>query len=230
MARSRFACAGAIAFILLFSAFVSAQQQYVGRYDAFGSFSYLTTSSLNLNQRGYNSEFGYNVRRWVAFGGDFSVFTGRTNLLPTELSPTVQAKLAPLAPLLPPGYKLYVPINSTTYTYSLGPQINIRKLKPIMFFIRPALGAMHQAVIARPSDPIQSGVVASLVPGGRKSDTVPFYGVGGGFDARVSDHFAIRVGVDFVHTSLFESLLKQSQNSVRISVGPAIRWGSNVAK
>src|SRR5438270_13795653 len=108
MARFRFACAGAIAFIFLFTAFVSAQQQpYVGRYDAFGGVSYLTTPSLNLNQRGFNGEFGLNVRRWVAFGGDFSVLTGRTNLLPTELSPAVAARLAPLAPLFPPGYKLF---------------------------------------------------------------------------------------------------------------------------
>ncbi len=205
-------------------------QQYVGRYDVFHSFSYFASPNINLYQRGYNTEFGVNVRRWVALGGDFSVVKGNTSLVPNELSPALTRQLSPLLSTLPAGYKLYVPFGSTTYTFSAGPQINIRKFKPVMFFVRPALGAMHQSVTTRPIDSVQRLVVGNVVPSGKKSDTVPFYGVGWGCDIRVHDNFAIRVGFDYVHTNLFESLLKEGQNTLRVSIGPTFRWGPNVAK
>ncbi len=221
-----------IFFGLLLTTTLSGQsdQQYVGRYDAFGGFSYFATPNLNLYQRGFNGEFGVNVRRWVALGGDFSVVTGTSSLVPKELNQATLAKLAPLQPLLPPGYNLYVPFDSTTYTYSAGPQINIRKWKPVMFFVRPALGAMHQVVKAKPVDPIQQAIVSGLVPGGKKTDTVVFYGFGWGWDIRFSDRFAMRFGFDYVHTNLMDGLLKEGQNTIRMSVGPTVRWGKNVEK
>ena len=225
----------AVVSVIIFSlsAIASAQQtsqQYVGRYDAFAGFSYFATPTINLYQRGFNGEFGVNVRRWVALGGDFAVVQGRSSLVPNELNSKVGAQLGPVLAILPQGYNLYVPFDSTTYTYSAGPQINIRKWKPVMFFVRPALGAMHQVVTARPIDGIQTAVVGSLVPGGVKRDTVPFYGVGWGWDVRMSDHFAVRFGFDYVHTKLFENMLKKGQNTIRISVGPTVRWGKNVER
>ena len=222
-----------LVFILALSVLASAQQssqQYVGRYDAFGGFSYFATPNINLYQRGFNGEFGVNVRRWVALGGDFAVVQGRSSLVPNELNSTLIAQLTPVLSHLPPGYNLYVPFDSTTYTYSVGPQINIRKWKPVMFFVRPALGAMHQVVTPRPIDPIQTAVVGAVVPSGVKRDTVPFYGFGWGWDIRFSDHFAMRFGFDYVHTNLFDGLLKKGQNTIRMSVGPAVRWGKNVEK
>ena len=222
-----------IAVIILLTVPALAQQpsqQYVGRYDAFTGFSYFATPNINLYQRGFNGEFGVNVRRWVAFGGDFAVVEGRSSLVPNELKSSLVSQLAPVLATLPPGYNLYVPFNSTTYTYSAGPQINIRKWKKVMFFVRPALGAMHQVVTPRPIDGIQTAIVGALVPSGVKKDTVPFYGVGWGWDLRVSDRFALRFGFDYVHTNLCDDILKKGQNTIRMSVGPTFRWGENVEK
>ncbi len=204
-----------------------AQQQYVSRYDVFTGFSYFPTLSLNLYQRGFNATAGVNARRWVALGGDFSVFTGGSSLTPGQLSPSQQARLAPFLPLLPPGYVISVPYNVKTYTYAAGPQLICRRLKSVSFFVRPALGAIHQSVRAKPRDAIQTSIVAAVLPNG-DSDTVAFYGVGGGFDTRTSEHFGLRVAADFVHMGLFKGFLKEPQNAVRLSVGPTFRFGRNV--
>jgi hypothetical protein len=203
-----------------------AQQDYVSRYDAFTGFSYLASPKLNLAQRGFNGEYGVNVTRWLALGGDYSIFTGHSSLFPSELAPTIQVQLGNL--VLPPGYVLSVPFDATTSTYSAGPQINFRKFKPVTIFVRPALGVLHEHVTARPADPIQTAVVAALVPGGSKSDTTIFYGAGVGFDWNATRHVGIRVAADFVHVNLFDGFLKEPRNSVRVSIGPTWRWGRNV--
>ncbi len=209
-------------------------QPYVGRFDAFTGFSYMASPDFNLYQRGFNGEFGVNVTRWLALGGDFSVLDGNTSLFPNELKPSLQtelgAELGQLAQLgaIPPGYVLYVPFNAKTYTYASGPQINFRQLKAVTFFVRPDLGGIHETATLHPQDQIQTLVVGALAPGGKKNDTTYFYGVGGGFDVNASKHVALRVTVDYVHTFLFDDLLKDSRNTVRLSVGPTFRFGKNV--
>jgi hypothetical protein len=214
--------------LLLVPTLSFAQQDYVGRYDAFTGFSYLASPKMNLYQRGFNGEFGVNVTRWLALGGDYSILNGGSSILPRELDPSIQAKLAGFAPLFPAGYSLYVPFDATTQTFSAGPQVNFRHWKLVTIFVRPALGAIHESVAPKPADPIQTAVVGALVPSGHKYDTTYFYGVGGGFDVNATKHVGLRVGVDFVHTFLFEGFLGSSRNSVRISVGPTFRFGGNV--
>lgn len=222
-----------LCFVLLFSLGAFAQQSYVPRYDAFTGFSYLHSPKINLAGRGFNGELGVNVRRWLALGGDFSVFGGHTSLFPNELTPQLQQQLlgmlSQLPPgTIPPGYVLRVPIDTATYTYSAGPQVNFRHFEKVTIFVRPALGAMHEAVTARPEDPIQTAIVSALTTNGKKSDTVVFYGVGGGFDINATKHVGLRLGLDFVHTNLFEGFLAEGRNSVRMSIGPTWRWGKNV--
>src|ERR1700759_2962898 len=65
-------------FVFLSGVSAFSQQDYVARYDAFGSYSFLSTSKLNLFERGFNGQFGVNVRRWLAIGGDFSTFDGHS--------------------------------------------------------------------------------------------------------------------------------------------------------
>jgi hypothetical protein len=207
------------------------QQAYVGRFDAFGGYSVFTSPKLNLTERGFNGQAGVNVFRWLAIGFDFSVFDGHSSLQATELNPKLQAQLAPLFATLPPGTVVAVPFDATTYTYSAGPQINFRHWKPVTLFVRPALGALHERVTARPNSALTTGLVNTLIgPSGEVSDTVVFYGFGGGIDFNVSKHFAIRTAADFVHLNVFESLLNGGRNSVRVSIGPAFRFGGNVEK
>lgn len=241
MARHR-STAGALSLLLIFAVVLilmpgTAQaqqaQEYVGRFDAFTGFSYMASPDFNLYERGFNGEFGVNVTRWLALGGDFSVFDGHSSILPNELTPQLQAELATdLGAFggLPPGYTLFVPFSATTYTYAAGPQINFRQLKWITIFVRPDLGAIHEVATLNPNagDPIQTAVVAALAPTRSKTDTEVFYGVGGGFDFNASKHVALRVSVDYVHTDLFPNLLNSSRNTVRISVGPTFRFGKNV--
>lgn len=212
---------------LLFCVGASAQTPKVSRFDAFGGFSYLAAPKMNLYQRGFNGQTGVNLNRWLALGFDYSVFTGSSVLSPSELTDEHQAELAPYAPMLPPGFA--VPFDAKTSTYTAGPQVSIRKWKPVTFFLRPAVGILHETVTARPKDAISTAIVVGLVgPTQKKSDTTLFYGVGGGFDLNLSDRIAWRMAADFVHVNLFDTVLREGRNCVRLSVGPTFRWGRNV--
>ncbi len=215
----------ALAALFLCSAAV-AQQDYVPRYDLFLGYSYFDSPKLNLVERGFNGEFGVNVNRWLALGVDYSYLTGHSAITPSELNPAVQARLAPVLPLLGPNPQ--VPFDSITYTFTAGPQINFRQLKWFTFFVRPAIGGLHERATLKPNSPILALVVSQLAPSGKVSDLEPFYGAGGGFDFNASKHLGIRVGVDVVHTKLFKDLLEGGRNSVRVSIGPTIRFGKNV--
>lgn len=211
--------------VIVLTCGAAAQQNYVARYDAFAGYSYLATSNMNLAQRGRNAEFGVNVNRWLAIGGDYSIFNGHSTLVPADLTDALQSQLGAL---VPPGTPVSVPYEAVTQTFSAGPQVNIRRWRPVTFFVRPALGILHEKVTAKPQNALSTAIVAALVPAGKKSDTVLFYGVGGGLDLNVSKHVAIRMAADFVHTNLFDGFLREGRNSVRMSVGPTLRWGRNV--
>src|SRR5512147_2915495 len=169
--------------ILFLPSLVYSQQAYVGRFDGFGSYSVFSSPRLNLTARGFNGEFGVNVTRWLAMGFDMSVFDGHTSLTTKQMNPDITKQLAPLLSTLPAGTSIGVPYNARIYTYSAGPQINIRKLKLVTFFIRPALGALHADVTARPNNAISTLLVNNLLGSDPKAkDTVVFYGFGGGID------------------------------------------------
>lgn len=209
--------------VLVVSTLAFGQENYVNRYDVFTGFSYLQTSTLNLNQRGFNGSAGVNVNRWLGLGGDFSVFTGSTGLS------VLDTKLAPLFTPFVPARVLAgvtVPIDTTTYTFAAGPQLNLRKVQKVTFFVRPGLGVFHESVGVNLT---VLGPLASLlasVPGlsSKMSDTSFFYGGGGGLDINASRHVGLRLSADFVRAHLFSSLLPV-QNNLRLSIGPTWKWG-----
>jgi opacity protein-like surface antigen len=195
-----------------------AQQEYVPRYDLFTGYSHLTSPSVSLQQNGFNGSFGGNLLRWLAVGADFSVFQGNGSI---ELAKTNVAPL--LAPHLG-GRNPSIPFSATTDTFAAGPQFEFRKYKWFTLFARPGLGALHES--ASLQIPPALAPLAPLVPGlaPNLTNTVVFYGVGGGLDYNLSRHVAVRFSADFVHTHLFANLL-EPRNAVRISVGPTWRWG-----
>lgn len=205
------------------------QQTDIRQFAAFGAYSYLNTSSLNLTQRGFDGDLGLNYRPWLTFGSDFSYFNGHSSLLPGNLNLATQAKLLSLpAPLLA-SVAGGVPYNSSTYTYEAGPQINYRRLKKVTLFVRPALGILHANFVAKPSNPIATAVVGGLLGGGTsKSDTVMFYGFGGGATWEITPNFGLRIAADLARYDFFSGLLDGSRNSFRISVGTKFGFGKNI--
>jgi hypothetical protein len=202
-----------------------AQQDYVPRYEAFAGFSYLNSPKLNLAERGFNGSFGVNVNHWFTLGGDFSVFTGHSDIFPQDLKTSIQLQLAAV---VPPGTLVFLPFDSTTYTFAAGPQFALRKLKWVTLFARPGFGGLHETATLKPNTPLTAFLVSQLAPSGKKSDLEPFYGVGGGFEINASKHVGVQATFDFVHVNLFDDLLNSSRNSLRISVGPTFRFGPNV--
>ncbi|HEY6305904.1 MAG TPA: outer membrane beta-barrel protein [Candidatus Angelobacter sp.] len=213
--------------VLLISTVALAQpeQEYVSRYTAFAGYSYLNSPKLNLAERGFNVEFGVNVTRWLALGADYSYFTGHSDIFAQDLTPAIQLQLSHV---VPPGVLVFLPFDSTTYTFTAGPQFNYRGAKWATFFARPALGGLHETANLKPNTPLTTLLVAQLVPSGSKSDLEVFYGFGGGFELIPTKHFGLQFAADFVHVNLFQGFLGSGRNSLRLSVGPTFRFGKNV--
>ncbi len=216
--------------VLLFMIFVSlaavAQQDYVGRFDVTGGFSYLAEPKLNLAERGLNGQAGINVTRWLALGADYNYFWGHSTLYPSQLTTDKQLALAPLLAL---GQPIFVPFDSNTWTFAAGPQLNYRHFKSVTLFVRPVLGVMHEQVTLKPTNLASTLAVTGLLGAtNKKDDTATFYGFGGGFDLNLTKHFRIRAQSDFVHVFLFKGTLASSRNAARVSIGPAFSFGGNV--
>jgi hypothetical protein len=143
------------------------------------------------------------------------------------------AKLGQVAAagLLPPGYRLAVPLHSRTQTFAVGPQLAYRHFRHGTFFLRPLFaGAIYEQATAKPRDAIAAAVVAQLAPGGKKTDTTWFLGVGGGFDVLFTKHLALRTQLDVVWDHLFDDLLANGRWTVRFSTGPAFNFGRNIKR
>ena len=215
---------------LLLAPIAFGQQNYIGRFDIFTGYMYLNSPLISLGESGFHTQVGTNPAKWYALGFDFSAGAGDTVLLPSMLKTSLQQEIgAQLAAAgIPSSYVPKVPLHSRSQTYATGPQLNYRHFKAVTLFIHPDLGAIHEAAIPHPGDPIARLLVASLAPSGVKTDWTYFYGVGGGMDINVTPHIGVRLHVDVVRDHLFSDLLN-SRTSVRFSVGPAFHMGGNVA-
>jgi len=215
------------------------QQTDIRQFVVFGSYTYLTTPSLNLVQRGFDGDLGYNYRSWLSFGFDFGYYTGHSSLQTGNLNPaflaTIPTPLLQELALLAPGG---VPFDITTQTYEAGPQLNFRKLKKVTFFVRPALGLLHSNVRVSPAfltflnsagGPGTSTTFCAFVPCS-PNDNVPFYGFGGGVSWEITPHFGLRATSDFAHYDFFSGLLNGGRNSVRVSIGPKFSFGKNIVQ
>lgn len=221
---------------LSFATRASAQQAYVGLFDLYGGFAYLNSPNINLQQRGGHLQAGINARRWLAFGFDYSRLTGHTDLAPGQLTSTLQQQLGAqiqeliAAGVIPPNYALVVPFDATTETFAAGPQIEIRHWSLVTFFVRPSIGAIHEAATLHPTDPVSTAIAAQLAPSGTKTDWTGFYGFGGGWEFNFGEHFSLRMQADYVHNHLFSDVLAKPRNTVRLSIGPSVHFGKNIVK
>lgn len=212
------------------------QQQYVGRFDVYSGFTYFDNPDINLSQRGYHLQLGYNAKTWLALGFDYSVATGTlnltSNLLKPSLDASIQASLEPLilAGAVPANFQLSIPTSSTTQTFAAGPQPEYRHFRYVTLFIRPSIGAIREVATPHPADPISALIVKSLAPSGKKTEWTGFYGFGGGVELNMWTHMSIRMQADFVHNDLFTDILKSARNTTRLSIGPAFHFGTNIAR
>jgi hypothetical protein len=212
------------------------QQDYVGRFDLYNGFTWFDSPSAKLQERGYHLQAGVNPTTWLAVGFDFSTISGNLNLTPSLLKSSLQsqiaAQLAGLKALgaIPAGYQLAVSTHSETQTYAFGPQLEFRHFKRATLFVRPAIGAIYESATPHPADPVAAALVGQLAPSGKKTDWQPFFGVGGGVDLNFMRYASVRMQVDVVHNDLFTDILKSSRNTVRLSIGPALHFGHNIAR
>jgi hypothetical protein len=225
-----------VTYSLLLPVRAFSQQEYVGRFDLFNGFTWFDSPSAKLQERGYHLQAGVNVKRWLALGFDYSIVQGdltlSPNLLKTPLQNQIAAQIAGLeaAGLLPAGYQVAVSTASTTDTFAAGPQWEYRHFRPVTFFLRPSIGAIYESATPHPTDAFTTALIAQLAPSGKKTDWQAFYGFGGGVDLNFLRFASIRLQADYVHNNLFSDILKDSRNTVRLSVGPAFHFGRNIVR
>jgi len=214
-----------------------AQQNYIGRYDAYAGFAVIDSPMLGLDEHnGFHAQAGINPRRWLSIGGDYSEGTGSqlltTNLLTAALQAQINAAQAQViaAGFLPANYHLAVPTDAATQTFAFGPQLAFRRLSRLTLFLRPSLGALRERAVPHPADAFQTVIVGQLAPAGFKLDWTGFYGAGGGADYSISRHFGIRAQMDAVYNHPFNDILANGRWTFRYSVGPSFHFGRNMAK
>lgn len=210
------------------------EQTYVTRYDAFAGYSHFSSPKIDLSANGVHIQLGVRPSKWYSIGFDYSRVSGNLTLtpelLPTDLQSQLRKQFQQLAAIgrLPAGYALVVPTSSTTQTFTLGPQLAIRKWVPITPFIRPSIGLIREVATPNPGDAIARAVVTQLSPEPDKKDWTWFYGAGAGFDINFNPHFALRVQADYVWDHLFPDILREGRPTLRFSVGPAFNFGRNI--
>lgn len=211
-----------------------AQQSYVGRYDAFAGFTDLNTPALGLNQTGFHTQEGVVLRRWLSFGGDYSVVAGSEVLKPDLLPAALQQQITPVivklieAGIIPPSYQLTVPANVFTQSFAVGPQFVYRRFAKTTLYLRPSVGAFRLAATPRPKDPVAAAIAQMLVPSGHKVDWTGFYGFGGGAEYKITPHIGIFPQMDLVYNHPFNDILAHGTWTMRYSIGPIFHFGRNV--
>lgn len=211
-----------------------AQQTDVERYDVYAGFAGFETPELNLAQRGFHLQAGENLKSWLSAGFDYSVATGHNSLTANLLTASLQQQLGAEIEYLieqgviPPNYQLVVPLDASSQTFALGPQLAYRHYKPVTLFVRPSLGAIRQKVTPHPTDPVSQSIVEQLVPAGYKVDWSGFYGFGGGVEWNATRHFGLRAQTDVVYWRLFNDLLANGTWTTRYSIGLTYHFGKNI--
>ena len=213
------------------------QQSFVTRYDAYVGYAFLDSPHVSLFENGFAAQFGVRPKTWYSLGFDYSLSAGdltlTPNLLPTATQQQLTGVLTQLAAAgqLPPNYTLAVPAHSRTQTFAVGPQLAYRHFSKLTLFLRPVYaGGIREVATPNPGDPIAKGIVAQLVPSGRKTDWAGFVGFGGGFDILFTHHFGLRTQADLVYDHLFNDLLQNGRYTVRFAIGPAFNFGKNIVQ
>jgi len=209
-------------------------QEYVGRYEVYAGYMFLDSPKINLEERGVHIQAGMRAKTWMSLGFDYSRGTGNTSLTPDLATTALQTQLnSYLIPLkaggfLPANYVPALPLASVTQTFTAGPEFPYRRFNRFTPYIRPSVGFIQEVATAHPDDTFTNIMVKQLAPSGRKEDWTIFYGFGGGVAFNVTRHFSLVVQADFVHDHLFNDLLKDGRNTIRLSIGPGFQFGRNI--
>lgn len=225
-----------LGFVLLLGTALSlhAQQTELRKYDVYAGFVDLNSPALGLNQTGFHTQAGVNLKSWLVMGGDYSVSAGQTVLKPDLLPTATQQQLGQVIleliqqGVIPPSYQLLLPANVFTQSFAAGPQFSYRHFRRVTLFARPSLGAFRIGATPRPRDPVATQISQVLVPSGHKVDWTGFYGVGGGGEYTVTPLVGIRAQMDIVHNHPFNDILANGFWTVRSSIGLNFHIGRNI--
>ena len=211
------------------------QDNYASRYDAFIGFTYLESPLINLAERGYHTQFAYNLRPWLAMGFDYSNANGTLNLIPNYLPTALKQEANSTLSLLinngylPKNYVAAVPTHTLTQTFAAGPSLVIRRIPHVGILLHPSLGALRELATPHPADEITQVIVSEFLTGGpRQLDWTGFYGMGGGLDFALTKHVGLRMHTDVVWDHVLSNFLGSGHWTVRASIGPSFHFGKNL--
>lgn len=213
---------------------MQAQQTTLKKYDLYTGFTDLDSPALGLNQKGFHTQAGMNVRRWLVFGLDYSVSSGSTVLTPDLLPVPLQQQLGGIveqlviAGQIPPTFQLTIPAHIVTQSLAGGPQFSYRRFTRVTPFVRPSVGAFRLAATPHPTNPVATLISQALVPSGHKVDWTGFYGFGGGDEVILTPRVGVRTQMDVVHNHPFNDILAKGFWTMRYSAGLNFHFGRDI--
>jgi hypothetical protein len=211
-----------------------AQQTDVPFYNVYTGFGDIYSHSYGLNQPGFHLQAGANLRSWLSAGFDYTVASGSETLHTNQLTPVLQQEIGGViqefiaAGVIPANYKLAVPTDAFTQTFTIGGEYTYRHFQKTTLFARPSLAALREVATPHPYDEVSTLIVQGLAPSGHVLDWVGAYGFGGGADFLFTRHLALRTQLDAIYNHPFSNILEGGRWSVRFSVGPSFSFGRNI--
>lgn len=110
-------------------------------------------------------------------------------------------------------------VSTNNFTYLFGPKFAFRGNERVTPYFHVLLGGVHASSSASIST---GGTTTTSISGSSNAFALA---IGGGLDAQVAPHIAIRVAqIDYLLTKLQDDK-DDRQNNVRISAGIVFRWG-----
>ena len=79
----------ALGILFLLSCPLFGQQTYVTRFDAYGGYGFLKSSSVDLFENGFAAQVGFRPTTWLSLGFDYTVAAGDLKITPKQLLPVL---------------------------------------------------------------------------------------------------------------------------------------------
>ena len=160
----------ALAILFLVSFPLAGQQSYVTRYDVYGGYAFLNSSSVGLFEHGFASQVGFRPKTWVSVGFDYTIAAGN---LTCQTRPTAAGVADPApawdcggnrrgaAPSQLPIQYLERPGAFQNSDLRAGPQLAYRHFSKATLFLRPVYaGIIHETATPQPQDPVVKALVS----------------------------------------------------------------------
>lgn len=198
-----------------------------GGFEVYGGYQYtsfdLGDASVLAEEEGISIDDRLNANGWNAgvqykFNDNFGiVFDASGAYAKTDVTFTPELIPVGIRPsIIAPPESITIQLKPQMLAFQVGPQFTYGGVDaPVRPFVRALLGIAR----ARMDASLVGSDTSDITVG--ESDSGLGYDVGGGFDIRINDAFAVRVGADYLGARVFD----ETTHNLRVTTGLVVRFG-----